>query len=319
MEPQDAQGPDLSIVILSWNTKDLSVACLEALARDETRYRREVLILDNGSEDGSAVALEAWCAKHEGFRVLRSEENLGYAIGNNRAAAEARGRFLCLLNSDTEVQSGALDLLVDFVESAEGTPAVSPKLVNPDGSTQRACKRIPGLGVALVYDLPWASWPLLRRIDDRYYYKDFDHESSCTVEQPPAACFLLSRQLWEDMGGFDEQLWLFYNDVDFCRRLAERGHRIHYLAEAQVLHHEGASTRNFTRMVPLWARNRIAYYRKHHGPFGAILVRSMIRVRGWIEWWRLGRRHPDPAARRASRRELSQVLTDALSRKPGQT
>ena len=319
MERQAAKRPDLSIVILSWNTRELSLACLEALARDEIDYGREVLILDNGSDDGSAEALDAFCQDHEGFRLLRSDENLGYAIGNNRAVAEAHGRYLCLLNSDTEVQPGALARLLRFVEKETGDPVVSPKLVNPDGSTQRACKRIPGLGVALVYDLPWARWPLLRWIDDRYYYRDFDHESSRDVEQPPAACLVLSRETWDEVGGFDEYLWLFYNDVDLCRRLARGGHRIHYLAEARVMHHEGASTRNFSRMVPLWARNRITYYRKHHGRLGAAFVRWMIRVRGWVEWWRLGRRHADPESRRASRKELAEVLADALSGKTGQT
>ena len=324
MEGQDVQSPDLSILILSWNTKELTLACLQALHEDQARHSREVLILDNGSQDGSADAIEGFCQEHPGFRLLREKENLGYAIGNNRAAAQAVGRYLCLLNSDTEVQDGALDRLVDFLETRrekqpgepEGEWAVSPRLVHPDGSTQAACKRIPGLAVALVYDLPWARWPGLRRIDDAYYYRDFDHESSRCVEQPPGACFMISRRLWEELGGFDEKLWLFYNDVDLCKRLADRGGRIQYLAEAVVLHHEGASTRNFTKMVPVWARNRIAYYRKHHGRLGAFLVRTMIRIRGWIEWWRLGARHRDPLEKRAARKELSRVLHEALSGKP---
>lgn len=314
MGEQGAKSLDLSVVILSWNTQDLSLACLEALARDRSRCEREVLILDNGSQDGSVEVLERFCSEHEGFRLLKSAENLGYAVGNNRAASEARGRYLCLLNSDTEVEEGALDQLVDFLEAKGGEVAVAPKLINPDGSTQHACKRIPGLGLALVYDFPWASWPLLRRIDAAYFYRDFDHESSRCVEQPPASCFALSRELWEGLGGFDEDLWLFYNDVDLCKRLAESGHAIHYLAEARVLHHEGASTRNFTRMVPVWAHNRIAYYRKHNGALGAILVRFLIRLRGWIEWRNLGRLYADPHERRAARKELSRVLAEALAR-----
>lgn len=320
----DVHGPDLSILILSWNTKDLTLACLDALQQDETRHSREVLVLDNGSQDGSADAVEAFCEEHRGYRLLREEENLGYAIGNNRAAAEATGRYLCLLNSDTEVRPGALDLLVAFLESQlekqregqAGGWAVSPRLVHPDGRTQSACKRIPGLAVALVYDLPWARWPGFRRIDDAYYYRDFDHESSRCVEQPPGACFVIARDLWQELGGFDEELWLFYNDVDLCKRLADRGGRIQYLADAEVLHHEGASTRNFTKMVPVWARNRISYYRKHHGRLGAFIVRMMIRIRGWVEWWRLGARHRDPAEKRAARRELSRVLHEALGGKP---
>jgi GT2 family glycosyltransferase len=270
-----------------------------------------VLVLDNASDDGSADAI---AERFPEVELVREPENTGYAIGNNRLAERARGRYLCLLNSDTEVPEGALEQLVEFLEANACYAAVAPKLVGPDGAVQRSCKRFPGLGVALVYDMPWRTWPVLRRIDDRYFYRDFDHLHDRDVDQPPGACFVVRRGLWQDLGGFDERLWLFYNDVDLCLRLYEAGTRIRYLASASIVHHEGASTTRFADMVKVWAHNRLAYYEKHFGWLGRELVRVMLRMRGWHEWWRLGRRHDNPKHRKDARAELRRVMRDVLAR-----
>jgi GT2 family glycosyltransferase len=245
-------------------------------------------------------------------RLVRSAENLGYARGNNELARLARGRHLCLLGSDTEVGAGAIDALVDFLAASPGHGAAAPRLVNPDGTLQPACMRWPTPVVALVHDMCWRGWPLLRRIDDRYYYRDFDHLHDRDVEQPPGTCLLVRGELWRQLGGFDESLWLFYNDVDLCRRLWSSGHAIRYLAGPLVRHELGASTRGFGPRVVLWARDRLAYYRKHHGKGAWCLVRLMLRLRAIQEWWLLGRRHRDAAERRSARRELRRVLREAL-------
>lgn len=298
----------LSVLILSWNTKELSLACLQSLREDETAYAREILILDNASSDGSPAAIAAFIADWPQARVIAADENHGFASGNNRMAALASMRYLCLLNSDTEVPKGALDRLVDFLEANKAYGAVAPKLVFPDGTLQAGCKRIPGLAAALCYDMFWRGWPLLKRIDDRYFYRDFDHVHDQDVEQPPAACMLLSRDLWEELEGFDEELWLFYNDVDLCKRLLAKGQLIRYLAGVVVTHHEGASTKHFAGMLEYWAKNRLAFYRKHHGRLGYVVVRSMLRLRAWQEWFVLGRRHKDRRERRDARRELRKVM-----------
>ena len=155
-----AQRPDLSIVILTWNTVDLTLACLEALEReadvgDGPRYTREVIVVDNGSEDRTA---EAVAERFPDVVLVRNDENRFYAAGNNQGAQVATGRWLCLLNSDTEVRPGALDRLVDFLEQNGGEyGACAPRLVHPDGKVQKACKRFPGLMVALCFDSFWVA------------------------------------------------------------------------------------------------------------------------------------------------------------------
>lgn len=310
-------APRVSVLVLSWNTLGLTGEALDALARDAGHMERELLVLDNGSEDETWGMLEERASRAE-IRAFRSAENLGYAGGNNRVLREARGEYVCLLGSDTRVRPGAIDELVSFLDAHEDYGACAPRLVDicedaeAEDRVQNACMRFPTKRTALVYDIFWRRWPLLRRWDDRYHYRDFDHLHDADVEQPPGTCLLLRRALFEELGGFDEELWLFFNDVDLCRRIQDRGLKIRYLAKPTVEHHEGASTAAFGARVVIWAQNRIAYYRKHHGRFGAMLVRAMVRVRAWQEWFAIGRRHRIAEHRRSARAELRQVVREAL-------
>jgi GT2 family glycosyltransferase len=233
-------APDLSIVVLSWNTADLLQACLRSLQADTTTLTREIIVVDNASADGSADLV---AARFPNVKLIRNAANLLYSEGNNIGARAATGRFLCLLNSDTEVSRGALDQLVQYLQQHPGCGLVGPKLVNPDGSVQAGCRRFPDLAEAF-----WA-WGWLRRTRAGQRaaasarMADFDHLTSRDVQQPLGACMMLVRDEFMRLGGLDPVLSLFYNDVDLCLRLSRGGRRIHYLATAVVMHHQGASTK----------------------------------------------------------------------------
>ena len=303
--------PVLSVVVLSWNTQALTLACLRALFAEVPKHPREVLVVDNGSHDGSADAIAAAFPQ---VRLLRNPDNRLYAHGNNQGAAAAQGAFVCTLNSDTEVRAGALDRLVDWLLEHGDYGAAAPRLSDPDGSVQRACMRFPTLATALCYDSFWGRfWPG-RAVVARYEMRDFDHLHGRDVEQPPGACCVLPTALWRQLGGFDEELSLFYNDVDLCRRLWRAGRRIRYVAEAEVMHHRGASTKNFARMLVLWHKNRRAYYRKHYGRLGTAWIAVCVQLRIWEEWWRIGRRNRhDPDRKRAERAHLAQAAREVRS------
>jgi N-acetylglucosaminyl-diphospho-decaprenol L-rhamnosyltransferase len=300
--------PVLSVVVLSWNTKDLTLACLQALGAETPRHRREVIVVDNGSHDGSADAIAAAFPQ---VVLLRNADNRLYAAGNNQGAAVARGEFVCTLNSDTEVRPGALDTLVDFLRERPDYGAVAPMLVDPDGSVQRACQRFPTLASALCFDSWWGTWWPGSWVQARYLMRDFDHRTSRDVDQPPGAVFVMRTAEWRAFGGFDETLSLFYNDVDLCRRLWRRGRRIRYLVDAVVMHHRGASTKNFARMLVVWHKNRLAYYGKHYGAAGRWWVRLCVRLRIREELHKIVRRHPnDPAAQQAEREHLQRAIAE---------
>jgi hypothetical protein len=303
--------PELSVVVLSWNTRELLLACLAALYAETPRHAREVIVVDNGSADGSA---EAVAARFPQVLLLRNRENRLYAAGNNQGVAAASGRFVCTLNSDTEVRPGALDQLVDFLLANRDYGAVAPRLVDPDGTVQRACQRFPTLLSALCFDSWWGTWWPGSRVQDRYLMRDFDHLQSRDVPQPPGACFCMATAEWRALGGLDEELSLFYNDVDLSRRLWQAGRRIRYLATAEVMHHRGASTRNFARMLVLWHRNRLAYYRKHHGRLAVLWLHACIRLRIAEERIRIRRRCRHDAGRlRAERDSLDRAIRELRS------
>jgi N-acetylglucosaminyl-diphospho-decaprenol L-rhamnosyltransferase len=287
--------PRVSIVVLSWNTRELLAACLDSLAARADELDFEVIVVDNASADGSADAVEQGWPQ---VRLIRNERNEGYAIGNNIGAAAARGTYLLLLNSDTEVRPGALATLATFLDTHTGHGACAPRLDNPDGTPQLSCKTFPTLATAFYFDTVFDRWFPRNAIIPRYFMRDFDHLSTRDVDQPPAAALMVRRELWERLGGFDPQLWLFFNDVDFCRRLWAAGRRVAYVAEARILHHEGASTRQFPRFGARWHRDRLAYYRKTFGRTGALVARVMTTVRGLEEVGRL-RRAGAPAEARA--------------------
>jgi len=239
--------------------------------------------------------------------LIRNPRNDGYALGNNLGAARARGDYLLLLNSDTEVRPGALPTLLRFLDEHPGHAACGPRLDFPDGRPQLSCKRFPTLRVCLFYD----TW-LCRRFPRNhvipwYEMRDFDHTSSRDVDQPPGAALLVRRALWQELGGFDPQLWLFYNDVDFCRRLRAAGQQIAYVAEARVLHHEGKSTAQFPEFGAIWHKNRLSYYRKAFGWRGTAVARVMTLVRGVEEVRKLKRARAPREARRAVWRAVREV------------
>lgn len=300
---------ELSVVVLSWNTREILRACLQSLERDAQCKPREIIVVDNASEDGSADMV---ASAFPTVRLLRNDANLLYAEGNNQGARLAVGRYLCLLNSDTEVRPGALDRLVGFLEDHPEYGAVAPKLVNLDGSVQRACSRFPTWIDPLVESTMLGRFPPGSWLSWWNRMGDFDHEHSRDVAQPPGACFMMRREEYLGMGGLDPTLSLFFNDVDLCRELWARGRRIRYLVEAEVMHHRGASTQSYDRRNRnrIWLRNRTAYYRKNYGRAGELWVRAIVRLWG-LEYAlriRLGPR--DATAKRAALADLRALLHD---------
>ena len=272
---------ELSVVILSWNTRELLHACLSALEQDAppgtAGGAREIIVVDNGSADGSA---EMVARDFPAVRLLCNAENRLYAEANNQGARLATGRTLCLLNSDTEVRPGALARMLQFLEREPAYAAVAPRLVNPDGSVQRACRRFPTLLDPLLESTVLGTFPPGSWLAWWSGMGDFDHLQSRDVDQPPGACLMLRRDEYLALGGLDPRLSLFFNDVDLCLALWRRGRRIRYLAEGEVMHHRGSSTRSQDARCRnlLWIQNRTSYYRKNHGRLAALWLHAILRL-----------------------------------------
>ncbi|MFH1998637.1 MAG: glycosyltransferase family 2 protein [Planctomycetota bacterium] len=270
---------DLSIVILSWNTSALLRACLDSIYKEDSETFPEVIVVDNASDDESVSMVERGYAD---VILIRNQKNEGYARGNNIGMERSSGNYILLLNSDTELKPGALRAMTSFLDSHPDYGACGAQLHNPDGSLQRACMRFPKLWDPLFFDTfierLWPRNPVVQR----YFMRDFDHAHSCDVQQPPGACFMVRRSLVDAVGMLDEDLFLFYNDVDFCRRIWKTGFKIRYIAEAKVLHHGGASTSKYHEFGLELHRNRVRYFRKYFGLAGAAITKFAVMLL-WIE------------------------------------
>jgi GT2 family glycosyltransferase len=254
----------LSICLVNWNTRDLLRACLASIEAHPPAVAHEILVADNASRDGSAAMV---AAEFPRARLFANRSNLGYAEGNNQLLKAARGRWLLLLNPDTEIvprlDARPFDTLVEHLRAHPRVGAVAARLVQPDGATQRSCRGFP-TPLALA-----AEWSGLSRVFPRrlggYRLRDFDHLSSRRVPQPMASCLLLRRSALQRVGLFDARFPIFFNDVDLCLRLHQAGWRIDYRADAAILHLGGGSTRLVRpAMVRESLISLLGFYDKHY-------------------------------------------------------
>ena len=264
--------PDVSVVIPSWNTRELLERCLETLFASGGPTL-EVLIVDNASEDGSVELVEE---RYPDVRLIRNSRNEGFAIACNQGMAVAKGRHVLLLNTDTETPVGAISTMADFLDQNEEYGAVAPRLVFPDGRTQRACMEFPSLWTVLFFATPFERWFPESRELRRYFKRDWDHEDTRDIVQPPAAVMMVRHAVLNQVGLFDERLWLFFNDVDLSLRIHQAGWKTRFLAEVAYVHHHGSSTSKFGDFLSQWQRDRLSYYRKHYGLWGSIWVKLCV-------------------------------------------
>ena len=264
----------LSVVIPSWNTRELLRSCLRSL---ETTLpsSSEVIVVDNGSTDASAKMV----AQHfPTVRLVRNTRNLGFAVACNQGVSLARGSYVLFLNSDTQIQGDALRRMMLFLDCNPYYGACVPRLLNVDGSTQRSMQRLPSIWTPLFTGTPierlFPGSPERRR----YHALDFDYERVGEVENPPAIALMLRREALGADKPFDEQLWLAFSDADLCRRLWYSGWRIAYLPQARIQHYGGASTRQMQDYDATWQRNRLLYFRKNHGAMASVWVKLCVTL-----------------------------------------
>lgn len=271
----------LSVVVPVWNRKELVGTCLDSLRDALVGMDAELIVVDDASTDGAAELVRASFPE---ARLLVNEENRGFARTANRGAREARGELILFLNSDTEVRRGELEKLVALLDERPELDAVAPRLVGPRGETRNELMGLPRLATVVWWGTPLGRWRPRAAELARYSGARLDPEVDQEGAQAPAAAWLVRRHAWDRVGSFDEELELFFNDVDWYRRLMDCGGRMLYLASASVVHHGGASTAQRADFVERWQTDRLRYYRKHHGRTGAAWVKLWVGVT-FADWW----------------------------------
>jgi len=267
---RDLADMELSVVIVSYNTKKLTLKCLQSLWRHSYSGEFEVIVVDNGSTDGSSELIKNFMKgdKKSGLtsELIASKENLGFSRGSNLGIKSANGKHILLLNSDTEVRSGALDALVGFADRNLNVGVVGSKLFNGDGTLQGSVYRLPTLARAVSQY--WFGNKLL----NKYAPKG---EDPLEVESVVGASFLITAAAKEKVGFLDERYFMYFEDLEYCRRVWRRGLGVYYLPASQVVHHHGASGKNISGDQ----RSRIVKSAKiYYGFIGFYLMEAIIKV-----------------------------------------
>jgi hypothetical protein len=281
--------PLVSILVVSFNTRDMTLQCLRALYSSLGGVAAEVVVVDNGSHDGTAAAIER---DHPQARVIANDHNAGFGAANNQAMKTSRGRYLLLLNSDAFVERGAVAALIEFIERHPQVAAVGPRLLNADGSLQISCFPFPSPARAWAENL-WLPkvLPHTSRLGD---YRKWAHDQERFVEWVVGACLLVRREAYEAVGGFDERFFMYSEEADWQRRMRNKGWQIGFTPAARVKHLGGASGAVNPAVINRHFFDSLDRYElKHHGWPGLILLRlamaagSSLRAIVWGVAWLL--------------------------------
>lgn len=293
---------DLSIAIVSYNTKEVLLDCIRSVHAHTTAITFEVIVIDNDSRDGTVAVLQE---VYPAMRVVANPDNRGFAKAVNQALGVSHGRHVLLLNSDTIVRDQALATMVAYLDDHPDVGAVSCKQWTGDGHLNQTCFPFPSIRDHLFYSA------LFQRIAPTMQAAAAaTHAVDCTqsqdVDWANGACLMVRRSLLHQLGGLDEEFFMYFEDVDLCRRLRQQGYRVRHVAEAEIVHFIGRSSgRDRERLQLVWELSRIRYIEKHFSP----LKRRLMK--GWIAagtGWRLVQSMGcAPAAQR--RRRIQSCLT----------
>jgi len=307
---------DLSVVIVSWNVRDLLRRCLHStikgrptVGRSDAAHstaegvgarsprpgaaahptlanpqhcRLEIIVVDNASADGSVEMVRAEFPR---VRLIANADNRGFPAANNQGLAVAQGRYVLLLNPDTEVVGDALAGMVAYADAHPDVGVVGPQLLNPDGSVQSSRRRFPTLATALL-ESTWLQPYAPRGVLERYYVLDRPDDEVQDVDWVKGAALMARAEAVQQVGLMDEDFFMYSEELDWCRRFREAGWRVVYLPSAQIVHYEGKSSE---QVVPArhihFQTSKVHYFRKHHGVIVAEALRLFL-LGNYV--WQLG-------------------------------
>ncbi len=279
---------DLAIITVSYNTRDLLADCLASVLAglDRSGLAGQVWVVDNASADGSAdMVAERFPQVH----LIAHDENLGFAAGNNLALRRMGfphldTRHILFLNPDTRVVGDALGLLVRFLDETPRAGVVGPRLVYGDGGFQHSAFAFPGLAQIFFDFFPLHPRLLDSRLNGRYPRRRYEAGVPFAVDHPLGAALTVRAETLVGVGPFDEDFFMYCEEIDLCRRVKKAGWEVYCLPQAEIVHLAGQSTRQFREQmfVALW-RSRFLMFQKHNGAAFRWAARRLVRLGLWAE------------------------------------
>lgn len=265
--------PEVSIIIINWNTSDLLTACLRSVYRTANDLDMEIIVVDNGSSDDSCEMVRR---EFPSVRLIENCDNVGFARANNQAALVTHGDYIFLLNSDAELQIGSLQAMLSLIKSKPKAGIVGAHLLNPDGSFQASHTPFPTL---------WHEFLILTGLGRAFYGGWFPSRGPELARGPQnvdyveGAALLIRRKLYLQFNGLDEGYFMYAEEVDLCYTFNKAGWQVWYHPEARILHHGGGSSQNRrTQREGDLYHSRVRFFRKHYGNRVANLLKFQIFI-----------------------------------------
>ncbi|HSW31555.1 MAG TPA: asparagine synthase (glutamine-hydrolyzing) [Longimicrobiales bacterium] len=276
-------APRLSIIIVNWNTRDITRDCLASVRKWMRAVPHEVILVDNASSDGSADMVRA---EFPEVRLIANAENVGFGRANNQGMRVARGDLFFLLNSDTLLVDDSVGRLADLVASEPDVGIAGCRLLNEDRTTQSSCGRSPSVGVSILEEL--LLYKLLpRRMQGELLLGGYwPHDRARDVDAVWGAAMMVRREVFEETGGFDERIFMYGEDLDWCMRARDRGWRIRFHPEGEIVHldHRSSAQRYGDMRIDLSLQRGYDIYRERTGALataalmGVKAVGALIRI-----------------------------------------
>jgi len=277
---------DLSVIIVNYNVRDFLENALTSVAQALKGIDGEVIVVDNASDDGS---IEMVRKKFPRVRAIANGTNLGFAAANNIGLAESTGRYMLLLNPDTIVQEDTFQTIIRFLDDHPDAGMAGCRILNPDGTLQPACRR--------SFPTPWVAFTKISglsalypesRIFGRYNLGYLDPGSTYEVDAISGSFMAVRRSAWEQVGGLDEEYFMYGEDLDWCYRFKRAGWKVYYVSETRIIHYKGESVRRSdideVRHFHQAMRVFVAKYNRG-GVLGGVVLRAGITIREWMAFF----------------------------------
>ncbi len=274
---------DVSIVIVSFNTKKLLLECVESI-KSETKCSYEIIVVDNGSVDNSGSMIKT---RHSDVILYENKENVGFAKANNQGFALAKGRYFFMLNPDTVVLDGAIDKLVSFMDNNKDVGICGPQILGPGGELQYSCDHFPSFWnnlwsyTTLNNLFPWV--PMFKRNMMRYW----DYSGQRDVDRIIGCALMIRSDLFKRLGGLDNAYFMYFEETDLCYRSKMIGFRTVYVPHCRIVHYGGQSAKHQNDLVVInstivkyYYASQYYFFRKNYGFFSMVAIRTLDMIYG---------------------------------------
>lgn len=257
---------DLSIIVVNFNTKKVTASCVRSIKKSKLRHRHEILVVDNGSTDGSSKVLKKLEKNKDINKLIMNKNNRGFAKANNQALKISKGKYKLLLNSDTVVKKGAIEKMLDFAEKKGDVGVVGPKLILKDGFVQKSVFNFPTIANAIK-----EYWLGKLNTYSSYVPKA---DKPVVVDAIVGAVFLITPKAFKKVGMLNEKYFMYFEDMDYCREVSRKGLKTYYLPNVKIRHLHGASGKKMRRdevyqMLNLSSKN-------YHGKLRHFIIQFIL-------------------------------------------